>query len=154
MRAKRTGFTLVEILIIAVILAVLAAVVVPPLADSARDERPSTAEFNLGAMRSVMATYRHQHAGANAPLDREHRSLPGLTAKTDAAGVVRDDGEFGPYLVELPLNPFTGCAEVKAAPHVPPTRADVTPDHRGGWLYDAPSGQIWLDSDTLGEFSW
>ena len=154
MNANQKGFTLIEILIVVVIMAVLAAVVVPQFTGSTDDAKKSTADFNLGAVRAIVQTFRAQHAGAIPALDATNKSIPGLISKTDASGAVSATGAFGPYLSEIPINPFTGKSDVKAAPAVPPTSANVTASNAGGWMYDAATGQLWLDSNVTGEFGW
>ena len=82
-------------------------------------------------------------------------NIPGLTSKTDAAGTVLPSGAYGPYLVEMPDNPYTGSAAVKAiGANNPPLESDVTAGNTGGWIYDATTGQIWLDSDFNDEFEY
>ena len=48
---KNSGFTLVEVLIVVVILAILAAAIIPQFADSTTDAKTSTALFNLNTDR-------------------------------------------------------------------------------------------------------
>ena len=55
------GFTLVELLIVVIILAILAAIVVPQFADSANDARQSAFTTDLGNLRAVAELYRQQH---------------------------------------------------------------------------------------------
>src|SRR5690606_30462230 len=49
-RQYRSGFTLVELLIVVVILAILAAAVIPTFTDSTTDARASTALTNLNVL--------------------------------------------------------------------------------------------------------
>ncbi|MDA1049037.1 MAG: type II secretion system protein [Planctomycetota bacterium] len=153
-RQKFQGFTLVEILIVVVIMAVLAAVVVPQFAGSTDDAKQSTAEFNLGTLRSVAQTFRAHHAGAKPALSGT--TIDALTKETNPAGTVAAGGGLGPYLVALPENPFTGKPTVKAVATAgtSPVAADVTANNAGGWIYDASTGNFWLDSNTKGEFGW
>jgi len=157
---KRSAFTLVEILIVVVIMAVLAAVVIPQFTGSTEDAKASTAEFNVGGLRSVIQTYRAHHAGGVPALDTTNKAIPGLINKTTASGTVSTSGEFGPYLVEMPSNPYTSSSDVKAVATAgaKPVAGDVTVDSNGdftgGWIYDASTGQIWLDSNVDGEFAW
>ncbi|MCA9123293.1 MAG: prepilin-type N-terminal cleavage/methylation domain-containing protein [Planctomycetaceae bacterium] len=155
-RHKFQGFTLVEILIVVVIMAVLAAVVVPQFAGSTDDAKKSTAEFNLGSLRSVVQTFRAHHEGVKPAFPSGATTIEALTKETNAAGAVTTGGGFGPYLVSIPENPFTGKSTVAAVATAgtPPVSGDVTANNQGGWIYDASTGNIWLDSNTQGEFAW
>ncbi|MBC8352173.1 MAG: prepilin-type N-terminal cleavage/methylation domain-containing protein [Planctomycetes bacterium] len=155
-RQKSQGFTLVEILIVVVIMAVLAAVVVPQFTGSTDDAKRSTAEFNLGSLRSVVQTFRAHHEGIKPSYSTVNKSIEGLLIETAADGTAGVG--FGPYLVGMPDNPFTNVAtvvEFTATPAKPiPTAADVTAGNAGGWFYDKSIGNVWLDSNTQGEFAW
>lgn len=148
MRIKRLrGFTLVEILIVVVIMAVLAAVVIPQFSSSTDDAKRSTAEFNVSTLRSIIQAYKGQHRDVNPPHDSTNKTLTVLLNKTKADGSVDNtNGTYGPYLVEFPENPYTGVKDVKVITNNPATSADVTAGNAGGWLYNATSGNIWLDS--------
>ena len=50
-RQRRSGFTLVELLIVVVILAILAAAIIPTFTDSTSDAKASTALTNLNVLR-------------------------------------------------------------------------------------------------------
>ena len=147
MQTKNRGFTLVEVLIVVVIMAVLAAVVVPQFSSSTDDARASTGEFNLSTLRSLIQTYRAQHNGLLPAFSAS--TLPGLTAKTKANGAIDASGPYGPYLLEMPENPFTGNNVVATTTKTKATivAGDVTAADAGGWLYNTTTGGVFLDSD-------
>jgi len=60
----QAGFTLVELLIVVIILAILAAIVVPQFSTATRDAQEAALDSNLSAMRSAIELYRVQHNGA------------------------------------------------------------------------------------------
>ena len=62
-RGKQAGFTLVELLIVAIILAILAAIVVPQFASSTSDAADSALRSNLAGVRSAIDLYTQQHGG-------------------------------------------------------------------------------------------
>ena len=144
---RGAGFTLVEVLIVVVIMAILAVVVVPQFASSTDDAKMSTAEFNLSTLRSIVQTYRGQHNGAMPTVDGTTNLIEELLQKTAADGTLDANGAYGPYLVEFPENPFTQVNTVTATASTTMASGDVTAGDAGGWLYNATTGQIWLDSD-------
>lgn len=140
---KRGGFTLVEVLIVVVIMAILAATIIPQFSDSTKDAKNNTAKFNLHTIRSQIELFKSQHDG------KSPTALDDLTKKTDASGNVGTTSAFpyGPYLKELPPNPYNASAKVSAASSNPPTAASGAAD--AGWLYHAATGGVWIDHDDL-----
>ena len=69
---QQSGFTLVELLIVAIILAILAAIIVPQFASTTTDAQESALRANLSGLRSATDLYRQQHNGVN----------PGVNAAT------------------------------------------------------------------------
>ncbi len=146
--SKRNGFTLVEILIVVVIMAILAATIIPQFSDSTTDAKASNAKFNLHTMRSQIETYRAQHNYVSPTAD-----LSELLVRTNGSGVkmpVGGDAEdypYGPYMRQLPTNPFTNSDAVKSITNDPAAAGDV--DATNGWLYNATTGGIWLNHDKF-----
>lgn len=150
--SQKLGFTLVEVLIVVVIMAVLAAVVIPQFSSSTDDAKRSTAEFNLSTLRSIVQTYKGQHGGSNPAHDATNKALPGLVSKTLTNGTVDAAGPYGPYLLEFPENPYTGRKDVNATSKTTLGSGDVTAAGAGGWLYNATTGQLFLDSNPGYDF--
>ena len=107
---KLKAFTLVEILIVVVILGILGAIVIPQFSDASGDAKRSALISNLATIRAQLELYKLQHNG----------SYP-----TDST----TSGTLGPYLLSLPVNPYTGTSTVNAA--------DGT---ASGWYYSVSSG--------------
>jgi general secretion pathway protein G len=141
---RRQAFTLIEVLIVVVIMAILAAAVIPQFTDSTTDAKSSTVKFNLHTLRSQIQLYRTHHGGATPS-----GTLAELLASTDSSGATGTGANFpyGPYLREVPLNPVTNSKTVKVITNDPAQAADVTGS--GGWLYNATSGNIWIDNSTF-----
>jgi prepilin-type N-terminal cleavage/methylation domain-containing protein len=138
MRTRNTAFTLMELLIVIVILAILAAAIIPQFADVSVDAKDSTADLNVRILRAQIELYKAQHDGLTPSL-----TLAELTKATDASGA--DGGPFGPYLQRIPVNPFTNSATVRQSATNPPAAASGAAD--AGYLYHPATGRIWLDKD-------
>lgn len=137
---ERDGFSLVEVVIVVVVMAVLAAVLAPQFADNSDEAIQSNAEFNLHTLRTQIDLYRSQHGGRNPSA-----SLVELTTTTDASGTIGRGSGFslGPYIRDIPSNPFTGNDRITTISHSPVSQEDMS--GLGGWLYNPSSGDVWID---------
>ena len=147
MKIRKSGFTLVEILIVVIILGILAAIVIPQFTEASNDARESSLDSNLQTLQSQFELYKVQHLdvypwddGAGA-IDASANIITRLTTKTDETGAA--GGVLGPYMQEVPLNPFsdstvaTGPA-FAAGTFLVPGADDGTVD----WIIDATTGAI------------
>lgn len=141
-KRRRSAFTLVEILIVVVIMAVLAATIIPSFSNSVADAKLNTATFNLNTLRSQIEHYRAEHDGKVPGTD-----LLELSKKTDKSGTTGTGAAYiyGPYLRTIPENTVNGKVTVKAITSDPAVVGDATVGNTGGWLYNATTGGIWLD---------
>lgn len=146
MKSKRirNAFTLVEVLIVVVIMAILAATIIPQFTDASKDAKISNVKFNLHTLRSQIELYKSQHNGKAPSAD-----LSELMTRTNAAGTkISGSGDtadfpYGPYIRKIPANPFTGKNTVTKITNSPAQSGDVTSS--GGWLYNDTVGGIWID---------
>jgi general secretion pathway protein G len=139
-KRRRSAFTLVEILIVVVIMAVLAATIIPSFSNSVADAKLNTAIFNLNTLRSSIEHYRAEHDGL-LPTG----GLAELLVKTNKEGTTTGTPVYGPYLRTLPENTFNGKSTVKAITSPTAVIGDAGETH--GWLYNATTGGIWMDSE-------
>ena len=109
---KKRAFTLIEVLIVVVIMAVLAATVIPQFASSTTGAKESTVRFNMHSLRSQIELYRIHHG--EYP-DLTNNGLPQMLDKTDASGTISATGAFGPYLDAIPPNHFDNVELIYAA---------------------------------------
>ena len=106
LRRYAGGLTLVEVLV--VVVAILAAIVIPHLVDAADLTRENSLRMNLHQIRMQLEIYREHHD--------KFPSLGGLEAQlTDASDADGDTAApgtpgypFGPYLLTVPNNPNSG----------------------------------------------
>jgi len=60
---RRNAFTLIEVLIVVIIMAVLAATIIPQFTTSTKDAKDSTLKFNMHTLRSQIELYKLHHLG-------------------------------------------------------------------------------------------
>ena len=58
---RRNAFTLIEVLIVVIIMAVLAATIIPQFSSSTNDAKNSSVVFNLQTIRSQIEMYKTHH---------------------------------------------------------------------------------------------
>ncbi len=140
---QRSAFTFIEVLIVVVIMAILAAVMIPQFTDSTKDANLSNARFNLQALRSQIELYRSHRNGLTPSA-----TLAELLTTTDASGNQGTGANFpyGPYLKSIPQNPYSNSAAIKVITDDPAQAGDVT--GTGGWLYNTTTGDIFIDNAT------
>jgi len=111
----KSGFTLVEILIVVIILGILAAIVIPQFSNASTEARESAMRSMQQTVRSQVELYKLQHADVYPTSDGTLASSATfdwtkLTGKTTAAGTSSTSGEFGPYLPQVPQNSLRSSA--------------------------------------------
>ncbi len=150
-RDRRSAFTLIEVLIVVVIMAVLAATIIPQFSSSTKDAKVSSLKFNMHTLRSQIELYKVHHLGDYPAVT--DAALPQLTGATDVDGKTGTSGTdypYGPYVDnDLPANPFDGKNAVTAVSlsGAKPTAASGSD---GGWQYDVATGAIWPnDADGI-----
>ena len=111
---RRSGFTLVELLIVIIIVAILATIAIPKFSDSSLRSKEASLRRNLSILREA-----GNRCTADTGLTVEIPDLTSATPPThgwkptqmglDWAHVALDPKTWhGPYLGEVPINPITG----------------------------------------------
>jgi prepilin-type N-terminal cleavage/methylation domain-containing protein len=136
--SKKRGVTLVEVLVTAIILGLLAFIVVPQFSEASSNTKQSRLRNSLGIMRQKLELYKIEHDGQYPAADSAKAFIEKLTEKTNEAGQVvkhtSDEELFGPYLQNIPINPYTNGKQVKCGGEAGTGSAD--------WIYDPKTGQF------------
>jgi general secretion pathway protein G len=108
-RTRKSGFTLVEILIVVIILGILAAIVIPQFTNASEDARKNSLTSQLQTLRSQVELFKLQHRDRFPTADINDVATAWdwdkLTSKTDEDGVL-SAGSLGPYMQQRPINPL------------------------------------------------
>lgn len=135
----RSAFTLVELIVVIVVLAVLSAVAIPKYIDYSGKAKESAVRGVLGNTRSAIANFYSNSALSGTA------TWPTLTQ-------IQTFGSTGVLQEPIPANPYitsTNAASISAATWAatPPVTAGASVS---GWNYDAATGKFWANSNTTG----
>ncbi len=170
---RQSGFTLVELLIVAIILAILAAIIIPQFASTTTDAQESALRADTVALRAAMDLYRQQHgvypgtstavggtctggtAGTGAPATQQaiedqltrYSNAAGQTCSLPGSGT--NKVPYGPYFQAdtLPANPITGSNEFVIVSTGNLEMAADGPDN--GWKFDTVAGKLIVNDTNL-----
>jgi len=140
-----SGFTLIEILIVVILLGILAAIVMPQFSDASTQARESSLRSDLQRMRLQIGLYKVQH-NDDLPGAGSASFLLAMTGQTDVAGAVGTD--YGPYVLSVPTNPFNNLATVAEV-----SGTAGVGDGATGWQFDTTSGAFQAD-DSPAHAAW
>ncbi len=138
---NKNAFTLIEVLIVVIIMAVLAATIIPQFSESTRNAKESSLKFNLHTIRSQIEMYKAHHA-SKVPTSATTFAAQ-MTGKTKIDGTLDPNGDYGPYIQgDIPENPFNSHnAIVAVATDGTEPTAVVTGNY--GWQYDKSTGDFY-----------
>ena len=114
---EKSGFTLIEVLIVITVISTLATIVIPRAMSAQRKAKEANLRANLKQMRDAIETFEANTAGWPPALsDVIAADGASISADSDGRGISVDRSAYdGPYLRtpdgNLPVDPFTGAAD-------------------------------------------
>ncbi len=145
MKAK-SGFTLVEILIVVVILGILAAIVIPQFSEASTEAKEASFRSDLQTVRSQIQLYKIQHddnlPGTHGDTNADFASA--MTGYTDVSGDAQTapgTGVYGPYLQAVPTNPWNNLATVRLD-------GAAAGANTAGWRFNTTTGDFRADDNA------
>lgn len=160
---NQDGFTLVELLIVVIILAILAAIIVPQFSAATDDATQSAYDTNIANIRSAVDLYRQQHQGypgavisgggtcgsgvAVVGAIGEAAFIAQLRNYTNAAGQACTGTDvnfrYGPYLKDdLPINPLAVTTPNNTVVVVTTGVLGLASGSSDGWRFDSVTGEF------------
>jgi general secretion pathway protein G len=136
-RDWRTGFTLVEVMIVVLLVAIIAAIAIPSFSNVSQESRTKALLGQLKTLRSQISLYTVQHHDTvpdlvtNQWAQMQSTTNLGGTVDTTATGI------FGPYVNKSPVNSLNGNTSVAAS-----AGAGV------GWIFDVNTGTLTATNAT------
>ncbi len=136
---NQKGFTLIELVIIIVILGILAAVAIPKYQDITTEAREAAGRAALGSLRSGVTIFY-----ANEAVKTGTATWP-TQVDLSTSGIVMEQS--------LPKNPYQLSTNAPDSLVTGVTKGTIV-GARGGWAYLPASGEIWLNTNIVGENNW
>ena len=165
-RKTRKGFTLIELVMVILPLAIRAAIALPNFIDFRTEAKNAATHGSLGALRAAVAVATaaialKEDPALNTPkyptvlemqANNYDASHPALTALSSVNKKILDDAEGIPKnpwsLATVPIaqqNTIWDCSTLTKT-----FLRSATDETDFGWCYNATTGQIWANSDKNG----
>jgi general secretion pathway protein G len=142
MGRRRTGFSLIELVIVVVIIAIIGAIAIPRMSRGAAGAGDAALTQDLATFRQAIDHYQAEHGGTLPLLSNIYAQL---TLYSDAAGTSAQSNPdsthlYGPYLRSIPALPVgANKGQTGIGAGNGPTI---------GWVYDETAGAIHANTIT------
>lgn len=142
----RKAFSIAELVIVAAIIGILAALVLPSLHNHAMGAKEAATRENLQLLRGAIELYAARHAGVPPGYPNNNLSGNPTAERFQNQTTVEDR-----CLLQIPENPFNNLNRVRIVGNAEPFPAEAT--GHDGWIYQPATKIIradWPGSDGRG----
>jgi len=158
---KKMGFTLIELVMVILLLAILGAITIPNFVDFRTDARNGSTNGGLGSLRSSISIATAAIALKEDPSQPKYPTYAELSGNKLLAASHPVLGALNTPILDpsagIPKNPWT-VATAAVADHnkiydcsaIAKGALLAAPDDDRGWCYKAATGEIWANSDKNG----
>lgn len=130
-RDNRSGFTLIEVVIIIVVLGILSTFAIAKYQDLSLDAKRSACKAALGGIRGGLSTWQSQNI-----VKRGSAAYPPIDTLRTIGRVLEQKIPPNPFQTNAPDSIVTGVTK------------GVVVGTRGGWAYKASTGEVWANTNT------
>jgi prepilin-type N-terminal cleavage/methylation domain-containing protein len=153
---RARAFTLIEILVVVILLGILAAIVIPNIAQCSTSAKESALATDLQLLRRFVLVYKCQHRevgpgypnGDTTQAPTEQGFIDHATLASNAAGQTAAPGtegfNRGPYMMKIPPNPLNSLDTIQMLGDSDDFPANGDNSH--GWIYKAATSEMRADS--------
>ncbi len=140
------GFTLIELVIVMVVLAIMAGLAIPKFLDLRADAKKSAVNGALGGTRSAVANF---HAKSIATNPDDATPYPTCCLATDEllnGAVVNGKFPDNPYSTDATKNDVSASTVAKGT-----VGCAAAPVAGADWCYNTSNGEFWAATNVAGE---
>lgn len=136
-RHTTRAFSLIELVIVVIIIAIIGAIAVPRMSSSAENAAKNAVIGDQSSLQKAIDLYTIEHEGQLPHVgDASVKQLYlHLIETSDQDGTLNASGIYGPYINGIPTNKINGLATIRKD-------GASAGANTHGWRYDTVSGQI------------